>query len=131
MPKVYWNGPGFYYFLEYKKVEETANEDAPDKWQDTRIPAEASSFKIDNPGYYELWEFRIRAGNNLGPGPFSAIERSRSGQEPPEGQPKDVKVGKIQARNVELLWQPVDAPARGSVDGYRVRDLTLSLPRSH
>ncbi|XP_022804608.1 fibronectin type III domain-containing protein-like [Stylophora pistillata] len=119
MPQVYWNGPGFYYFLEYKKVVETAKEDAPDRWEDTRIPAEASSFKIDNPGYYELWEFRIRAGNNLGPGLFSAIERSRSGQNLPQGQPKDVKVGKIQARSVELSWQPVDAPARGSVDGYR------------
>ena len=61
-------------------------------------------------GDYELWEFRIRAGNNLGPGPFIGIELSRSGQDPPQSQPKDVKVGNIQARSVKLSWQPVTAP---------------------
>lgn len=120
MPKVYWNGPGFYYILEYRKVVEPANEDSPDQWKNVRLPDQASTFKVDNPGYYELWEFRIRAGNNLGPGPFSAIERSRSGQDPPEGQPKNVAVQIVQARSAKLSWEPVAAPSRGSVDGYRI-----------
>ncbi|XP_022810032.1 fibronectin type III domain-containing protein-like [Stylophora pistillata] len=91
MPKVYWNGPGFYYLLEYKKVLEPVNEDSPGQWQNTRIHAEVSSFKIYNPGYYELWEFRICTGNNLGQGPFSGIERSRFGQDPSQVKPTDTK----------------------------------------
>lgn len=54
-----------------------------------------SSFKIHNPGYYELWKFRICAGNNLGQGPFSGIERSRFGQYPPQGKPKDSKTSDV------------------------------------
>lgn len=129
MPKVYWNGPGFHYILEYRKVVEPASEDSPDQWKTDRLPDQASTFKVDNPGYYELWEFRIRAGNNLGPGPFSAIEQSRSGQDPPEGQPKNVAVQIVQARSAKLSWEPVAAPSRGSVDGYRVRDLKHLNPK--
>ena len=106
MPKVYWNGPGFYYLLEYKKVLEPVNEASPGQWLNKTIPAELSSFKIHNPGCYELWEFRICAGNNLGQGPFSGIERSRFGQDPPQGKPKDAKVRKRQVRSVEVSWKP-------------------------
>lgn len=37
MLKVYWNGFGFYYLLEYRKVVELVNEDFFDKWKDGKL----------------------------------------------------------------------------------------------
>ena len=113
MPRVDWNAPGLYYKLFYKKASDK-------EMIDIKIPDPASSlFKVQNPGYHELWEFRIQAGNDEAPGDISPIERAYSGQDPPAGKPQGVTVGTVTARSVELSWQPVTV-SRGSVDGYKV-----------
>lgn len=113
MPRVDWNAPGLYYKLFYKKASDK-------EMVDVRIPDPASSlFKVPNPGYHELWEFQIQAGNDEAPGDISPIERAYSGQDPPAGKPQRVTVRTVTARSVELSWQPVTV-SRGSVDGYKI-----------
>ena len=122
MPKVDWNAPGLYYMLKYRQVAEGKSE------VEEKIPDPAVEvFAIPNPGYYELWEFQIQAGNEEGMGPWSPKVQSRSGQDPPEGKPGNVKTGGATARTVELSWQPVTV-TRGSVDGYKVRAVSFLLP---
>lgn len=123
MPRVVWNAPGLYYFLQYRRV----GGEPPDPWIDQRIgDPSVGTFSIQDPGYYKLWEFRIRAGNDIGLGPFSAIEQSYSGQDAPEGKPEDVSIGEITARSVKLSWKPVSPPSKGgSIDGYSVRTLLI------
>ena len=60
-------------------------------------------------------------------GPWSPKVESRSGQDPPEGKPGNVKTGGATSRTVELSWQPVTV-TRGSVDGYKVRAVSFLLP---
>ena len=113
MPRVDWNAPGLYYKLFYKKESDK-------EMVDVKIPDPANSlFKVPNPGYHELWEFQIQAGNDEAPGDISPIVTAYSGQDPPAGKPQDVTVGTVTARSVELSWQPVTV-SRGSVDGYKV-----------
>ena len=113
MPRVDWNAPGLYYKLFYKKASDR-------EMVDVKIPDPASSlFKVQNPGYHELWEFQIQAGNDEAPGDISPIVTAYSGQDPPAGKPQGVTVGTVTARSVELSWQPVTV-SRGSVDGYKV-----------
>lgn len=124
MPRVDWNAPGLYYILNYRRVRG----EPPDEWIEEKINnATRGVFPVPDPGYYKLWEFRIRAGNNEGLGPFSAIEQSYSGQDAPESAPEEVSVGEVTARSVKLSWKPVAAAKGGSVDGYRVSGLTLSV----
>lgn len=113
MPRVDWNAPGLYYKLLYWNARD--NETV-----DVKIPDPASSlFKVQNPGYHELWKFQIQAGNDEALGDKSPIESAYSGQDPPAGKPQGVIVGAVTARSVELSWQPVTV-SRGSVDGYKV-----------
>ena len=121
MPRVDWNAPGLKYELNYRRV----GGEPPDRWTVERFNSTVGIFPVPNPGYYKLWEFRIRAVNNEGLGPWSPTEQSYSGQDRPDGKPEDVKVGAITARSVELSWNPLPVPSRGSVDGYRVSVVKL------
>ena len=122
MPKVDWNAPGLYYLLKYREVPGGKFGD-PERITDPAVDV----FAIPNPGYYKLWEFQIRAGNDVDLGPESPLVRSYSGQDPPEGKPGNVQTGGATARTVELSWQPVTV-TRGSVDGYKVRAVSFLLP---
>ena len=118
-----WNAPGLYYILQYRRVtgQEPPNERIPQRISDPTV----GQFSVPDPGYYKLWEFKILAGNDVGQGPYSAVEQSYSGQDAPEGKPEDVSVGEITARSVELTWKPVPPSKGGSVDGYRVSNLKM------
>ena len=122
MPKVDWNAPGLYYLLKYREVPGGQFGD-PERITDPAVDV----FAIPNPGYYKLWEFQIRAGNDVDLGPESPVVRSYSGQDPPEGKPGNVQTGGATARTVELSWQPVTV-TRGSVDGYKVKAVSFLLP---
>ena len=122
MPKVDWNAPGLYYLLKYREVPDGTFGD-PERITDPAVVA----FAIPNPGIYKLWEFQIQAGNEEGMGPWSPKVQSRSGQDPPDGKPGNVKTEVATARTVELSWQPVTV-TRGSVDGYKVRAVSFLLP---
>lgn len=122
MPMVDWNAPGLMYELNYRKVEA---EEASEPWTKERFNSTLGRFTVPDPGYYKLWEFRIRAVNNEGLGPWSPIEQSFSGQDKPDGKPENVVVGAITARTVKLSWIPLPVPSRGSVDGYRVSVIKL------
>ena len=121
MPGVDWNAPGLKYEFHYRKV----GGDPPDDWTPERLNSTVDKFTVPNPGYYKLWEFRIRAVNNEGLGPWSPVGQSYSGQDKPDGRPEDVEIGAITARTVKLSWIPLPVPSRGSVDGYRVSVLKL------
>jgi len=122
MPKVDWNAPGLYYLLKYRQVAEGKSE------VEKRIADPAVDvFVLLIPGYYKLWEFQIQAGNDVDLGPESPVVRSYSGQDPPEGKPRNVETGAATARTVELSWQPVTV-TRGSVDGYTVRAASCPFP---
>ena len=122
MPKVDWNAPGLYYLLKYRQVPDGQFGD-PERIIDPAVDV----FAIPNPGYYKLWEFQIRAGNDVDLGPESPVVQSYSGQDPPEGKPGNVQTGAATARTVELSWQPVTV-TRGSVDGYKVRAASFPFP---
>ncbi|XP_068757831.1 fibronectin type III domain-containing protein-like [Montipora capricornis] len=125
MPRIEWNAPGLYYKLFYKKVS-----DGDNPMEDVITDHTIGKFEVQDPGYHELWEFRIQAVNEEGPGKVSPI--AFSGQDPPAGRPEDVSVGTVTARSVELSWRPVTV-TRGSVDGYKVyywgQSLLLSKKR--
>ena len=123
MPKIEWNAPGLFYILNYRRVVG----EPPENWKEERISdPTVGVFAVQDPGYYKLWEFRIRAWNVEGPGEWSSIEQSYSGQDAPEGRPEDVDYGEVTARSVQLTWKPVAATKGGSIDGYRVSGLMLS-----
>lgn len=121
MPLVDWNAPGLKYELNYRKV----GGESPEDWTVERFNSTVGKFTVPDPGYYKLWEFRIRAVNNEGLGPWSPTEQSYSGQDKPDGKPENVEIGEIRARSVELSWKPLPVPSRGSVDGYRVSVMKL------
>ena len=83
-------------------------------------------FELSNPGYYQQWEFTIRAGNHEGLGPASPMKSAYSGQDAPVVKPESSKVGEVSDDGVTLSWEPVTVK-RGSVDGYRVSDASLTL----
>ena len=122
MPKVDWNAPGLKYYLLYRQVAEGKSE-VEERITDPTVDV----FAIPNPGYYKLWEFQIRARNDVNLGPESPVVQSYSGQDPPEGKPGNVQTGAATARTVELSWQPVTV-TRGSVDGYKVRAASFPFP---
>ena len=113
MPKVDWNAPGLFYLLKYRDVPDGTFGD-PERITDPAV------FAIPNPGYYNLWEFQIQAGNEKGLGPESPVVQSYSGQDRPKGKPGNVQTGAVTARTVNLTWVPVNVTQR-SVDGYKVR----------
>ena len=115
MPRIEWNAPGLNYKLFYKKVSDG------DKLMEDVVITDPTSvkFEVQDPGYYELWEFKIQAVNKEGPGKVSPNVIAYSGQDPPAGRPEDVSVGRVTARSVELSWRPVTV-TRGTVDGYKV-----------
>ena len=121
MPRVDWNAPGLKYELNYRKV----GSEPPERWTVKRFNSSVGIFTVPDPGYYKLWEFRIRAVNNEGLGPWSPTEQSYSGQDKPDGKPENVEIGKIEARSVKLSWKPLPVPSRGSIDGYRVSVMKL------
>jgi len=116
MPTEDWNAPGCYYILKYRKVN--------GNWIEEKIgDSNVWVFPVSNPGYYQLWEFTINAGNHEGLGPVSPVIRSYSGQDPPAVQPEDPQVGTVTDSDVTLFWEPV-AVKQGSVDGYKVNSYT-------
>ena len=126
MPKIDWNAPGLHYVLQYRRVEGEPHNNY--SWYEQRIgDPVVSTYMIPDPGYYKLWEFRIRAGNDEGPGPFSTIKKSFSGQDAPKGKPENVVVFNITTDSVKISWQLVIASQNGSVDGYRVSSLRLQV----
>ena len=117
MPKDKWNAQGFYYVIQYRRVNGRISE-----WRDEKIADPGvNMFDLSNPGYYQLWEFTIRAGNNEGSGPASPVESAHSGQNAPVVKPESSEVGTVSDDSVTLSWEPVTVK-RGSVDGYRVSD---------
>lgn len=120
MPKEDWSAPGCYYILMYRKVNGHITEWNEEKIGDPRVGA----FALSNPGYYQLWEFMINAGNHEGPGPDSPVVRSYSGQNSPAAKPERTQVGTVSDSSVTLGWKPVTVK-RGSVDGYKVNCLRL------
>ncbi|XP_068759030.1 fibronectin type III domain-containing protein-like [Montipora capricornis] len=128
MPRIEWNAPGLYYKLFYRKVSDG---DKPMEDVEINDPTKGK-FEVPDPGYHELWEFKIQAVNKEGPGKVSPNVSAYSGQDPPAGRPEDVSVGRVTARSVELSWRPVTV-TRGSVDGYKIyywgQSLLLSAKR--
>ena len=120
MPKDKWSAPGCYYIMKHRKVNGHATEWIEEKIGDPRVGV----FALTNPGYYQLWEFMIRAGNHEGPGPDSPVVRSYSGQNPPAAKPESTQVGTVTDSTVTLAWKPVTIK-RGSVDGYKVNQLQI------
>lgn len=116
MPRVDWNAPQLKYELNYRRV----GGEPPDRWIVERFNSTVGILTVPDAGYYKLWEFRIRAVNSEGLGPWSPTEQSYSGQDKPDGKPGNPVIGVITARSVELSWNPLPVPSRGSVDGYRI-----------
>ena len=121
MPKEDWNAPGCYYILKYRKVNGLFQDWFEEKIGDSKVGV----FSLSNPGYYQLWEFTIKAGNHEGLGPVSPVIRSYSGQNPPAVKPENTQVGTVTDSNVTLFWEPV-VVKQGSVDGYKVNCLNTS-----
>ena len=119
MPRIEWNAPCLYYMLWYGRVSDKVM-----KGVNITDPTQGK-FSVENPGYYELWQFKIQAVNDEGPGKESPLVTAYSGQDPPDGKPEDFTVVSMTARSVELSWTPVTV-TRGNVAGYRVR-----LDKSH
>ena len=122
MPKVDWNAPGLYYILQYRKVKSYPH----GVWKEENMTDPAIGiFSLRGPGQCEHWEFRIRAGNDEGVGPFSAIEKSFFGQDVPKDKPENVSVENITTSSVQVAWTPIANSKGGSIDGYRVSRLEL------
>ncbi|KAL9967619.1 hypothetical protein ACROYT_G025889 [Oculina patagonica] len=121
MPKVDWNAPGLYYILQYRKVKGEAH----NVWKEENI-TDPSIGTFSIPGQCEVWEFRIRAGNEKGLGPFSAIENASF----VFGKPERVDVENITVSSVQVAWTPVAVPKGGSIDGYRIYYWTESQVRN-
>lgn len=115
MPKEDWNAQGCYYILKYRKVNGILTEWMKEKIGDAKV----GTFALTNPGYYQLWEFTINAGNHEGLGPVSPVVRSYSGQNPPAVKPNRTQTGTVTDSKVTLIWEPV-VVKRGSIDGYKV-----------
>lgn len=116
MSKLEWNGPGCYYILRYRK----ANNDSLAPWESEKIgDPRVHVFAVSDPGYYQLWEFKIRAGNHENLGPESPIKSSYSGQNAPAVKPEGTETEAVTASTVALAWKPVTL-SKGSVDGYKV-----------
>ena len=116
MSKLEWNAPGCYYILRYRKV----NIGYVVPWETEKIgDPRVHVFAVSNPGYYQLWEFKIRAGNQENLGTESPVRRSFSGQNAPAVKPESAEVEAVTASTVALAWEPVTLN-KGSVDGYKV-----------
>ena len=101
--------------LMYRKVNGQIS-----KWTKEKIgDPSVGVFAMSNPGYYQLWEFKIYAGNHEGPGLESPVVRSYSGQNAPAAKPESPQAGTVSDSGVTLGWKPVTV-TRGSVEGYRV-----------
>ena len=124
MPKEDWNAPGCYYILKYRKVNGILQNWIEEKIGDSNVGV----FPLPNPGYYQLWEFKINAGNHEGLGPVSPVITSYSGQNPPAVKPENPQVGTVTDSSVTLFWEPV-AVKQGSVDGYKVSSLSLKTSK--
>ena len=121
MPKEDWNAPGTYYILKYRKVNGNLQDWIEEKIGDSKVGV----FALSNPGYYQLWEFTIKAGNHEGLGPVSPVVSSYSGQNRPAVKPDSTQVGTVTDSSVILFWEPV-VVNQGSVDGYKVICLKTS-----
>ena len=122
MPKEDWNALGCYYILKYRRVNGILQDWIEEKIGDSNVGV----FALSNPGYYQLWEFTINAGNHEGLGPVSPVIKSYSGQNPPAVKPERTEVGTVTDSNVTLFWEPV-VVNQGSVDGYKVNTFKASV----
>lgn len=122
MPKVDWNAPGLYYILQYRKVKGEAH----NVWKEENI-TDPSIGTFSIPGQCEVWEFRMRAGNEKGLGPFSAIGNASFVQVAPVRKPESVSVGSITGSSVQVAWTPVAGSKEGRIVGFRVSILNLLL----
>ena len=43
----------------------------------------------------------------------------------PNEKPEGLATERISARSADIIWQRVSPPLNGSIDGYKVRELTL------
>lgn len=101
--------------LMYRKVNGQIT-----KWTKEKIgDPSVGVFAMSDPGYYQLWEFKIYAGNHEAPGLESPVVQSYSGQDAPAAKPESPQAGTVSDSGVTLGWKPVTV-TRGSVEGYRV-----------
>ena len=114
MPKIDWNAPGLFYILQYRKDKG----EPQGVWKEENITDPTIGiFSVRGLSQCEDWEFRIRVGNVVGLGPFSAIQKSLV---VPKGKPENVNVRNITESSVQVAWMPIPDLIEGDIDGYRV-----------
>ena len=122
LPKTEWDAPGFYYIVKFRKV----NFGYLNDWRIEKIgDPKVNVFPVTNAGYYQLWEFTIRAGNHEGLGPECPMKLAFSGQDAPAEKPESTNVEVVTATTATIAWKPVTV-MRGNVDGYKVKMARLT-----
>ena len=128
MTKLEQSAPGCKYHLQLRRKGSST------EWKKIEIPDPSTSvYKVENAGYYILWEFQIWAHNQKGKGPSSPILTAYSGQDPPDFAParlRDIVPG---PRSVKITWDEVKLKEDkiGSIDNYRVSGILYQVIHKH
>ena len=81
---MYWGSAGFKYLLQLRRKTKDKSEsrwDRPKAHWVTIEDGHNNSYPVDNAGYYNEWEFRIRSENRNGTSDWSASDVTFSGQD--------------------------------------------------
>lgn len=118
------NGPGIYYKIFWRRYRSETDEEfqslALRKWGniDYHVVSVPSQY------YYTLYEVKVQAFNDIGPGPISNISTAYTAEDMPQATPTIVTPKPYNSTAINVTWTPVEPTrekVRGKLLGYRVR----------
>nr|XP_058964313.1 protein sidekick-2-like isoform X2 [Pocillopora verrucosa] len=97
-------------------------------FSEVSLDANSRNHKLERLKVFTVYEIKVAAVNEKGPGPYSPLYRVTTGEKPPSEAPKDLTKGTVTRTSIGVRWiAPSSASFNGHLMGYKVYAQDLSL----
>nr|XP_023665142.1 receptor-type tyrosine-protein phosphatase delta isoform X7 [Paramormyrops kingsleyae] len=116
-PVALQNGIITKYSIKYAAVE---GEDTSTR-QISDVPPESSQYLLENLEKWTEYRVTVSAHTDVGPGPESLPQLTRTDEDVPSGPPRKVEVEAVNSSSIKVVWRsPVPNRQHGQIRGYQV-----------
>ncbi|XP_043933936.1 neural cell adhesion molecule L1-like protein isoform X3 [Protopterus annectens] len=110
---VEWNGPGLFYKVSWRLGGSN------DSWEEVSV--RQHSHTVKHAPTFQLYDIKVQAVNDLGPGPEPQVKHGFSGEDVPLEAPQKVSVDIINSTLIKVSWSKVPKESiRGHLRGYKI-----------
>ncbi|XP_078347645.1 protein sidekick-2-like isoform X2 [Oculina patagonica] len=102
---------------------------ASSAFSEARLDANTRQHVLNNLKVFTLYELKLAAVNDKGPGPYTPLYSATTGEKPPSKAPTQVKNGAVTRTSIAISWvAPSKSSFNGHLMGFKVYAQDLSLP---